>query len=180
MKNFLVSLLLLAFAPSAMAVTRVEALGDQFKLNQSNPNAMGETRLGDKVVAETLRTMRASYSFATQGGAVGSANFLDVSTGKAAVLPKGAIVRHCIIDVITPGTTSASGTLAITLQSAGDIKAALAAASYTGLLACIPVGTAATAIKLTADRTLVGTIATGALTAIKAYVVIQYELSDTL
>jgi hypothetical protein len=179
MKTFLIVLALALVAPTAaLAGTRAQLLSDQFQLNQNKPST---ARLGDKSVAEKIHTLRAKYDFAVQGGAVGAVTLLDVSTGKSAVLPKGAIVRHCIIDVITPATTSASGTLALsTGQTAADLKAATAAASYTGLLACVPVGTAASAIKLTADRTMVGAIATGALTAGKLYVIVQYELSDTL
>lgn len=181
MKTLLTLLLALTMATPALAKTRAEALSDQAALNSSAPNAHVTARSGDMAVMEKVHILRAKYDFAVQGGAVGAVTLLDVSTGKAAVLPKGAIVRDCLIDVITPGTTSASGTMALgTGQATNDLKAALAAASYTGLVACVPVGTAASAIKLTADRTMSGTIATGALTAGKWYVIVHYEMSDTL
>ncbi len=171
----------LVLSSSVQAGTRQSELNAQFLLNKAAPGSLQKSRLGDRAVNETLHTLRAKYDFAVQGGATGAVTLLDVSTGQAAVLPKGAIVRDCIIDVITPATTSAAGTLALsTGKSAADLRTATAAASVTGLLACVPVGTAATAIKMTADSTMVGDIATGALTAGKLYVIIQYELSDTL
>jgi hypothetical protein len=45
------------------------------------------------------------------------------------------------------------------------------------LVAGIPVGTAATSIKMTADRTLQATIATGAITAGKFNLIIEYIYS---
>jgi hypothetical protein len=183
MKLFaLISVLGCLLSAHAFGDTRTQALADQYKLNQATPQALAEARLGDKVIGQQVHTMRAYYSFAVQGGAsAATVTLRDATTDKPAVLPKGAIVRDCLIDVITPGTTSTSATMALsTGQSAGDLKAALAAASYSGLVACIPVGTAASAIKLTADRTMTGTIAVGTFTAGKWYVIIHYELSDTL
>lgn len=181
MKAFTLLLLGLAlgFSP-AHADTRQGQLNIQFDLNRASPGAMQKHVLGTKIIQGSVRHLRAVYDFTVLGGAIGTVTLRDATfPGLAAKLPSGAIVRDCIIDVITPGTTSASGTMALgTGQSTTDLKAALAAASYTGLVACVPVGTAATAIKLTADRTLVGTIATGALTAGKWYVHIWYEMSD--
>lgn len=142
--------------------------------------------LGTKIVRDQVRDLVVQYDFAKDGGAITTKKNLrfpsDLGGSPAAtsaVLPKGALVVGCYIDVITAGTTSASGTMALsTGQAAGDLKAALAAASYTGIVACIPVGTAATAIKLTADSTPYYAIATGALTAGKWNLHIQYVLSD--
>lgn len=179
MKSFLIAVVLALVSTQAHALTRAEELAAQFKLNKASPNAMAQTKLGDRVIAGSYHTLRVKYDFAIEGGSVATVSLKDAVTGLPAVLPKGAIIRHCIIDTITQGATSASGTVALNAQSAGDLKAALAAASYTGLVACVPVGTAATAIKLTDDRTLTATVATGALTAGKFYVIIQYEMSDT-
>jgi hypothetical protein len=139
------------------------------------PSMQGE-KVGTQMLRNCLQVMIAQYDFAVQGGAIGSVNLLGLD-GKAAVLPQNAIIADSLIDVITPCTTSASGTIALTAQSAGDLKAALAAASYTGLVAGIPVGTAATSIKMTADRTLQATIATGAITAGKFNLIVEYYYS---
>lgn len=139
------------------------------------PSLQGE-KVGTQMLRNSVQVMIAQFDFAVQGGAVGTVNLLGLD-GKAAVLPQNAIIVNSLIDVITPGATAASGTIAITAQSAGDIKAALGAASYTGLVAGIPVGTAATSIKMTADRTLQATIATGAITAGKFNVILHYIYS---
>lgn len=164
----------LAFLPPAFAGTLAQDQAATFDLNRASPGAMQKHALGTRVVADQVRLVTATYDFAINGGAIGTFNLLNPDTRQPVRLPKGAIIIDCIIDVLTAGTTSASGTMALTSQGAGDIKAALAAASYTGRVACIPVGTAATAIKLTADRTLTYTIATGALTNGKWDVKIQY------
>lgn len=147
-------------------------------LNNGGVEGARRAQLGSQIVDHKIQVLRCSYNFATQGGAVGSVNLKSAVDSKDCVLPAGAIIKQVLIDVITAGTTSASGTMALTAQSAGDLKAALAAASYTGLVAGIPVGTAATMIKLTAARTLIGTIATGALTAGKWYVIVEYYISS--
>lgn len=142
--------------------------------------------LGTKVMRDQVHDVVVQYDFAKDGGAIITKKNLRFPTDSggspsatSTTLPKGALVVGCYIDVITAGTTSASGTMALsTGQAAGDLKAALAAASYTGIVACIPVGTAATAIKLTADSVPYYAIATGALTAGKWNLHIQYVLSD--
>ncbi len=173
----LATCLMMASMP-VFADTQAQMLGAQTDLNKASPGAMQKHLLGKKLITQTVHVAKAKYDFAVQGGAVGAITLVG-DDGKAVVLPSKAVVVDCIIDVITPATTSASGTLALsTGQSAADLKAALAAASYTGRVACIPVGTAASAIKLTADRTMVGAIATGALTAGKLYVLVQYVMSE--
>lgn len=147
---------------------------DQYRLNLASPNQMREAQLGNKVIQGSVRLMLATYDFSVLGGAIGTLTLHDIKN-QPAVLPKGAVITSCIIDVKTAATTSASGTIALsTGQTGADLKAATAAASYTGLVACIPVGSAATAIKLTADSTMTAVIATGAITAGKLTVAVQY------
>lgn len=125
----------------------------------------------------TKNIIKAVYDFSVDGGAVSSINLKD-EHGNLVILPVGAIVTQVILDVITPCTTSASGTLALTLQSARDLLGATAAASVTGILAGVPVSTAATCVKVaTSAKQLKAVIETGALTAGKAYIFIEYMLS---
>ena len=106
------------------------------------------------------------YDFSADGGAV-SAISLDM------VIPDNFIVTSGMIDVITTFKSTAGGTdkatLALHLQTANDIVSAVAIETGTpwdvGLQQLIPVGTAATAIKMTAARTLTLTIGTAAVTA---------------
>lgn len=177
--QILVIMGMLLAAPFSRAATEAGMGNAQFNLNTSSPEASRKYRLGDRVTKQMTHDQTCVYDFSVLGGAVGSVNLRDHERlGQSCVIPKNAIIQHVLIDVLTPGTTSASGTMALTAQSAGDLKAALAAASYTGVVAGIPVDTAATAIKLTADRTIVGTIATGALTAGKWNVHIRYVMSQ--
>lgn len=121
-----------------------------------------------------VKAIRGRWSFAVDAGAVGSTN-MTVGT-----IPSGAIITHGHVDVTTAVTSSASGTLAITVESAGDIVAAAAVSgapwSTTGGKSVIPVATGATRIKTTADRYIVATIATGALTAGVVDVVLFYTI----
>ena len=139
------------------------------------PSLSGE-KVGSNLLREKVQVAIGCYDFAVQGGAIGTVDLIGLD-GKPVVIPQGAIIIDSLIDVITQGATSTSATIALTAQTAGDLKAALAAASYTGLVAGIPVGTAATSIKMTADRTLKATIATGTVTAGKFNVIIEYIYS---
>jgi hypothetical protein len=119
-----------------------------------------------------LRYAKATYDFAVDGGAVSL-----ITPASNAIIPINAVILGGIIDVITPFTTSASGTMAIGTSAgsaANSIKAALAAASYTGLVAVVPVFTAATMFKMSAAGSITCTIATGALTAGKANIILAY------
>ncbi len=163
---------------TATAATLARNNAAQVDLNKASPGAMQKYQLGSLAIKSEVRMLKATYDFAVNGGATGAVTLKGID-GQDAVLPNKAIVVDCLIDVITPGTTSASGTMSLsTGQVAADLKAALAAASYTGLVACIPVGTAASSIKMTADRTVVGLIATGALTAGKWNVLLYYIISE--
>lgn len=158
---------------------REQVLAGQFIHNTTSGlgSAVGAGINMGSVVFREIRTIVGTYDFSVQGGAIGSVNLKDVN-GMDATLPRSGIILNSLIDVITAPTSGGAATIAFTAQSAGDIKAALAIASYTGLVAGVPTGSAATCIKLTADRTLTATIATAALTAGKINVIIQYILSE--
>jgi hypothetical protein len=149
----------------------------RFKLNSSSLGS--KVQLGDLVVDKKVHILRAQYDFAVGGGAVSTINMKDMD-GKDAKIPDNAIVVDCVIDVLTaPTDAGATATIAIgTGQAGNDLKAATAIASYTGLVACVPVGSAATMIKMTAERTPSVTIAGEALTAGKLDVLVQYILSE--
>ncbi len=122
-------------------------------------------RIGTRLV-EAHTTASGRYDFAVQGGATGVYD-------SGIHLPKGAVIREVFFDVITAATTSNSGTISLDANTTGDLKAALAAASWSGIVAGIPVYTAASMVKLTAARTITFTIA-NALTAGKINVYIDY------
>lgn len=183
--NFLIlSLLLLGSLTTtpSFAGTKDAEYSAEFSLNKGS--GFSNHLLGSKVIRDSMRHVVAQYDFAKDGGAISTITLRGPATAGSnqrpkVVLPKGSIVVGCYIDVITPGTTSASGTMAIgTGAATNDLKAALAAASYSGIVACVPTGTAATSIKLASDSTMTVSIATGAFTAGKWNIHVMYLLSD--
>ena len=111
-----------------------------------------------------LRVVRASYSFAADGGAVGSINLLP-----SADIPAGAIILGGLVDVTTPPTSGGAATLAVQVEAAGDMVAAAAVSgapwSTTGRKSVVPAFTGATSVKTTAARNVVAVVGTAALTA---------------
>lgn len=174
--TFLSALFLLVAAPSALAAgSLAEMQAKQYNLNNS-ATAGPASQLGTEVITGSVKTVKAIYDYSQVGGLVSTVTLRDES-GAPVKLPKGALVRDCIIDVVSAivgGNTISIGTG----QAADDLKGSTAVGSITGRVACIPVGTAATAIKLTADRTPTMTIGTSAITGGKINVWIDYVLSN--
>lgn len=117
-----------------------------------------------------------TYDFDVDGGGVGT-----ITPAITCVIPSGAIVYQAITNVITAPTTGSTTTIAVQLQSANDIHTAASVAgapwSTQGLKAGTPVGTAATAILLTADRTAKVVIGTDDATAGKFTTYFFYVLA---
>lgn len=124
-----------------------------------------------------VRVATATYDFAEHGGAI-SAIGLGVS------LPDNAIVLDGMVDVITTLQTAGAdaGTIALSVEGADDIVAAIAVSDGTnpwdaGPQAIKPLGTSATAVKTTAAREITATIAGQVVTAGKFVVFLRYVLS---
>lgn len=117
-----------------------------------------------------------TYDFAVDGGAVGT-----ITPATTCVIPDGAIVYQAITNVITAPTTGSTTTVAVQIQSANDLHTAASVAgapwSTTGLKAATPVGTAATGIIMTADRTAKVVIGSADLTGGKFTTYILYMLA---
>lgn len=148
-------------------------------LNLQQP--LGSFNAPGDIIGAKVGVLVAKYSFAKQGGAVGSINLLtDLNSPTSyAKLPAGAIIKQVTIDILTAMTsTGGTGTVALTAQSAGDLLAAVDADTISGLVAGIPVGSAATSIKLTAERTLVAAVAVAALLTGKFNVIVEYYISE--
>lgn len=176
---FVSVLVLLLSGVSSWADTVAQVEGARFGLNQASPEMMQKYRLGTLVTSKKLWVLKAQYNKATMAG-TGTVTLLGPD-GKLTYLPKGGIVTDCLIDVITAPTTATGGAnIALgTGQTTTDLKASTGTASYTGLVACVPIGSAATAIKLTADRTPIMTLSGSApLNAGKFNVLLQYIMSD--
>lgn len=114
------------------------------------------------------------YDFSRHGGAVGGI------TVYGDPIPSGAIIKEGIIHVKAAVTSDGSATVAIAALSANDILAATAKASLTlnALVATVPVGTAASSIRVTSNITsLTFTVAVAALTAGKICVALEYVIT---
>jgi len=119
-----------------------------------------------------VQVVKGIWDFADQGGAVGTGDLKD-DDGNVIKLPAGVIIRQVYTREVTNVTTSAAGTLAFDSEASGDLLTDTAAATFSGIQAGEPVGTAATMVRLTAERTLGYEIKTGALTAGKVEVFVE-------
>lgn len=125
-------------------------------------------------IENALKIKRFEYDFNKEGGAVGD---ITLRGGK---IPANAIVvwGNVWVEVAVVGTTS---TVALKLQSAADVLAATAEASLSlnALLDTVPDFAAANAIRCTADRSLVATVAVNPLTAGKLVVTLAFIMPKT-
>lgn len=109
----------------------------------------------------TVKTWAGSYSFAVDGGAQGTI----VLRSNDGPIPTGSLIIGGYLD-ITTSCASASGTMALNSEAAGDILVAVGQAGLTtGRKDIVPDATGSTAIKLTEARSPEVTIATAAFTA---------------
>jgi len=124
-----------------------------------------------------LKTVQAEYDFTVDGGAVGTITLRSVPGGdtQGNTLPAGSVITGGYVDVEV-AALSATGTIALTAEGAGDIVAAVGQASWTtGRKAVIPAGTGTTSVKTTVVRSVTMTIATAVFTAGKFRVVLFYK-----
>jgi hypothetical protein len=144
--------------------------------------AVSEAKLADPTAdgLHAARVARFTYDFAVDGGAVGN---IDLPV----VLPDNAIILDGLYDVLTTFTTAGAdaGTVAITMgaQAANLIVVAIAVSNGAnawdaGLHDIVPVGTAATAVKLTAARAVRIVIGGQAVTAGALVGFLRYVVSE--
>lgn len=174
MRLVLALLALVLFAPSATAYTPSASSAYALDRLPGQPPAR-KYHLGS-TLREAHNTLVCVWDYAKTGGAAGDHLLYQTDAKTLCKLPDNSVVRNGLIDVITT-LVGVGSTMAIKIQSAGDIKAATAVASFTGLMDTVPVGTAATAIKLTAERQVYATVAS-AFSAGKFRVFIDYVLSE--
>lgn len=194
MKTFLSLLLLLNTANAFAAFPKPPEV--RYELNNS---PYGErVQLGTQIIDKTVHVLKAVWDNSVVGSTTGSISLLD-RDGKAAKLPVGAVVIDCTIEVKTGITLDTSVTriapyfaLSTGVDGVKDLKANVPAASLAtaGLVACIPVGSAATSIRITTESTPILTITSAThsppystttpsvATAGKLNVLIQYILSE--
>lgn len=147
------------------------------KLNTS-ATAGPAVGLGSQITTKKIQVMKAVYDFAKLGGASGATLTLKDASGGDAIIPKGAIIIGGLTDEITNVTVSGAS-ISLGIETAVDLLAATAGATFSGRQAIIPVGTAATAVKVTSTNAAVtATITGGTVTAGKINVFLEYLISE--
>lgn len=177
MKKFLLALLLTVPAFGAISD------GAKYKLNNNMGQAAREADLGTvideggqrglfKEGHQAKNVLIATYDVAVQGGA----SLVEHETGVS--LPDGAIITRSYIDIVT-ALTGGGTTIAVKTQSDNDIKTATAVGSWgIGILEGQSTGSAATMLKMTAERGVRVKVANSALTAGKFNVYIEYVMGE--
>jgi hypothetical protein len=147
-------------------------------LNKMNSSAFA-AQLGNEV-SNAVRCVKGIYDFSKVGGAVADYNLVD-DDGVPVVIPSGALIVNGFFYTKTAVTSGGSATIDFQLNSANDLLAAEAKTSFdtaAKVKVLIPdYATAADWIVLTADRNLVMSVNTAALTAGKVYCYVQYVLT---
>ena len=172
---FMIMFVALVGVPAFGLLTSQQAIS----VNKMNPRAK-KSSLGTAVLAnvELRRSVRGTYDFAVDAGAVSNISLRD-REGVVITIPDNAVVYNVFIDTITVPDSAADGSsVGFGVVSVGDVKAAVAEASITGLLNGIPVGTAASSIKLSADKIPFISIALEALTSGKVDVYFDYYIGQ--
>ena len=175
----LISILALFLPLLAQAESKVPA-DVRFLLNQGYG---AETQLGTQTIDKKVQVLKAVYDYSVLSGSANAVLSLKDTDGKDAVIPANALITDCVIDVVTaPQSLSSSLTISLGTGVAAtnvDLKAATVIGSYTGQVACIPVGSAATMIKVASASTPKLSVGSqGDLTAGKINVLLQWILSE--
>ena len=141
-----------------------DSLGDELQASQKSVDASADG-------LNVLKTARATID-ASSTLAVGA-------HGLGVTLPDNAIIVDGRLDIVTAFVSIGGvGTLALDSEGAGDLLAAVDADTLSGVYKTIPVGTAATAIKMTSANELTATVATAALVAGVAVLFVDYVISE--
>lgn len=152
MKNFLLFILMIQASVAFGAYPRPRDVSNE--LNTSPVGA--RVRLGTQLMDKAVHVLRAQWSYADQGGAVGTIDLRDID-GKKAVLPPGAIVKDCII--LVDAALGSSGSPLVSFSSGQileDIKLPTAHTVFgtnDGLVGCTITGTSSTWMKMPGNYT---------------------------
>lgn len=124
-----------------------------------------------------IKVYRGEYDFAVDGGAI-STIVLRASPGSQGPIPSGSVILEAFLDVTTGFTTGSAAQAALTVEAANDLVSATVVSgapySTTGLKATLPVFTAASMIKTTAERSPSIVVSVGTITAGKLALIIFY------
>ena len=120
-----------------------------------------------------MQTLKVSYDFSVDGGAVGAITLKD-AFGDAAYLPDNAVIVGAWVEGMTDLTSGGNATVA--LGYTGSAAALLAATGKTHATWDVGSVTALALSKTTAKSSILATVATAALTAGKFDVMIHYYI----
>lgn len=144
--------------------------------NRFSDNGTAEKYKLGNLLSSTLSCVVGEYDFSKQGGAVGSFNLKD-KDGVDVKIPANALILNAFAVVRTAATSGGSATIALKAESAGDLLAATAVASFSAAAKIQGVpdfGTLGDSVLTTAERTLQATVAVAALTAGKINAFVFY------
>lgn len=130
----------------------------------------------DQVGAGGAQVAKATFDFTVDGGAIAT-----ITPVSSPTIPANAIVFGGLIDVVV-APLGGGASIAIGFGSGAQnaaLKGATAVGTYTlgAILALVPVWTAASAVKVTADSQITFTVSGGTLTAGKIAVQIYYHMA---
>lgn len=134
----------------------------------------GTGKIGSGNHVGRTKYARAVYDFATDGGAIGTI------TMRGDGLPSGAVLLDAFVEVTTAFTPTTTTTVALKVQSAGDLRAAAltnaspSVISTTGVKRLLVDASDADLVKTAAARTIDLVVAAGAVTAGVCSVVVAY------
>lgn len=135
-----------------------------------------DTTIAEGTPGPRLKMARGVFDFAVDGGAVSTIALMGATN-----IPSGATILGGWIEVHTALTSGGAATIAVQVESAGDIVPAVAVASWTaGRKKIVPALDASAAlaaaadVRTTAARDISAVIAAAALTAGKFSVVLIY------
>lgn len=169
MKKFLFALLMAGSAFGVNPASTIPTSDFAFSVNRW----MGPTAYNQSLGTRVFRAHTVGYGtldFSKQSGANG-----DVTVGL--LLPAKAILRRVFFDVVT--AVSPVGTsIAFNLLTSEDIKAATAAASWSGQVTGIQDGTTTHMLKTTSATNVVATLSGSTATAGKIRVFADYVVSE--
>lgn len=173
MKAIILSLLLGCVTTfAATPVSKVPTAAAEFDLNRAN--AASYKHNAGTVLRQAHTTAVGVWDYSQQGGTVGN-HAVGIS------LPANAIIRNVFTDEVTNVTTSASGGLDFILAGASvghELTLNRAASAWAAQQAGKPDGTVTNMVNPTVATSVLARITTGALTAGKVKIFVDYVVSE--
>ena len=130
----------------------------------------------DKLGSRVLHVKKFTYDFSVAGGAVGIIALTD-DQGSAQTLPDNAVIISSHVEVLTGVTSGGAATVAFGIGGTPALFLAATGKASLGAGGTL-LGEAATPTKLTADKSVIASVATAALTAGKFNVWVRYYQGD--